>query len=201
VLIVERLLALDPAPALVREYQKMQSQLDRLTMALDKMLVLGAVHEVESTFSDVIVFNTIIQEQFERLADQLMERQITLSQELADDLPVIHSDPLEFANAILCIAENAVQFTPAGGAITVRSYQRNLHVIIEVADNGPGIETEHLPHIFKSFYKAARTRSVGGPGLGLSIAQSIVTRMHGRIEVESEPGLGSLFRILIPFNL
>jgi signal transduction histidine kinase len=72
-----------------------------------------------------------------------------------------------------------------------------------VADTGVGISGEHLGKIFERFYRvdAGRSRETGGYGLGLAIAQQAVQRNGGRIEVESEPGQGSVFRIILPTRL
>jgi two-component system sensor histidine kinase MtrB len=71
-------------------------------------------------------------------------------------------------------------------------------VFVEVSDNGPGIEPEHLSHLFDRFYKADRSRSGRGSGLGLAIAMENARLLGGTIEVWSEPGLGSRFRLVLP---
>jgi two-component system sensor histidine kinase BaeS len=73
-------------------------------------------------------------------------------------------------------------------------------VRVSVSDTGVGIAPEDLPHIFDRFWRVdrARTRAAGGSGLGLSIAQSIAEAHGGRISVESEPGKGSTFEVLLP---
>jgi two-component system phosphate regulon sensor histidine kinase PhoR len=71
---------------------------------------------------------------------------------------------------------------------------------LEVADNGPGIEPEHLPRLFERFYRVdkARSREAGGTGLGLALVKHIAQVHGGRVEVESEVGRGSTFRVLVP---
>jgi two-component system sensor histidine kinase MtrB len=69
---------------------------------------------------------------------------------------------------------------------------------IEVADDGPGIEPEHLPHLFERFYKADASRSGSGTGLGLAIAQENARLLGGEINVQSELGAGSRFTLLLP---
>jgi signal transduction histidine kinase len=99
------------------------------------------------------------------------------------------------------LVENAQHYTPDGGTITLRS-RRGDHetVILEVQDTGIGIDSKDIPLIFERFYRADKARSTqtGGVGLGLAIVQKIVNRHNGEIEVESAPGKGSLFRLVLP---
>jgi signal transduction histidine kinase len=97
---------------------------------------------------------------------------------------------------------NAIRYTPAGGRVAV-DYRRHRHdVHIDVRDDGIGIPPEHLDRIFDRFYRIdeARLRSTGGSGLGLSIAMRAARELSGRIEVHSEPGTGSTFRLIFPVN-
>src|SRR5207248_11073131 len=92
--------------------------------------------------------------------------------------------------ALQNLAANAIRFAPAGTAVRLAATPRNRAVVIAVADEGPGIPAEHLPHVFDRFYKAdaAREGVSGGSGLGLSIVKAIVERHGGTISVSSEPG-------------
>ncbi len=96
---------------------------------------------------------------------------------------------------------NAVRYTPAGGRITV-SWQRRAQGagVFEVRDTGIGIAREHLPRLGERFYRVddGRSRSSGGTGLGLAIAKHTVQRHGGELSVDSEPGKGSAFRLVLP---
>jgi len=102
--------------------------------------------------------------------------------------------------ALMNIVHNAVRYARPQTGITIRASRRDAHTVIEVADQGPGIAAEHQPKIFDRFYRAdkGRARSEGGHGLGLAIAKWSVERQGGCIEVESEVGKGSVFRITMP---
>ena len=107
----------------------------------------------------------------------------------------------ELQSAIGNLLTNAVRYTPEGGRIDVRwSLRPDGRGQVEVIDNGPGIAREHLPRLTERFYRVdgSRSRDTGGTGLGLSIVKHVMQRHGGSIDVESEPGRGSTFRLAFP---
>jgi PAS domain S-box-containing protein len=102
--------------------------------------------------------------------------------------------------AIRHLLDNAIRFSPNGGLIALRTYRQADEVVIEIDDNGVGISEELLPRIFERFWRYDKAHSTPGFGLGLPIVQKIVAYHNGRIEVESEVGQGSQFRILLPHH-
>ena len=113
---------------------------------------------------------------------------------------VVDGDPDRLKQVLIILVENALRYTPAGGRVRVSLRRRAGEVVLAVEDSGMGIAPADLPHIFDRFYRAdpARSRVAGGSGLGLAIARWIAEAHDGRIEVESEPGSGSTFRIVLP---
>lgn len=102
---------------------------------------------------------------------------------------------------LINLLENAVRFTPAGGAIRLHARTEGDRLQIEVADSGVGIPPEHIPYIWEPYYKVdpARTRDANsGTGLGLSIVKRLVEQMGAEIRVESEVNRGTVFQILLP---
>ena len=101
---------------------------------------------------------------------------------------------------MLAILDNALKYTPAGGTVQIRSFALQEEVVIEVEDTGVGIAADDVARIFDRFYRAdqARSREVPGSGLGLSIARWIAEIHNGRIEVQSQLGAGSIFRVVLP---
>jgi two-component system, OmpR family, sensor kinase len=99
------------------------------------------------------------------------------------------------------LLDNAVKYTPDGGRITVTVRETDGWAGLEVSDTGIGIPEDQLPLIFDRFYRADKARASSGAGLGLSIARQIAEAHGGRIEVESTPGEGSTFTLLLPKEL
>ena len=120
-------------------------------------------------------------------------KEIALTAEIAPDLPLLPADADRIRQVFVNLLSNALQFTPAGGKVQVRTWREPGEVRVQVADTGPGIAPEDLPHIFDRFFRGDRSRSraTGGSGLGLAIVRSLVELHHGRISVESPPALGS----------
>jgi signal transduction histidine kinase len=126
--------------------------------------------------------------------------QVSLSVDVPADVEV-YADPTRFNQALRALLDNAVKFTPEGGSIWVRSHRNGGDMVrIEVADTGIGIPEEALPRVFERFYQVdnTATRRHGGTGMGLALARKLVTLHGGRLLVESEPGKGSTFTLLLP---
>jgi len=107
----------------------------------------------------------------------------------------------EWTSAIGNLVSNAVRYTPPGGAITVSwTHRGDGNAEIEVRDTGPGIAREHIGRLTERFYRVdgSRSRETGGTGLGLSIVKHIVQRHGGELDIQSELGRGSTFRIVVP---
>jgi len=109
------------------------------------------------------------------------------------------ADRVLLRHALLNIVDNAVRYAPPGTTITLASDLHDSEVVLTVSDRGPGIAPEHQIQIFERFYRVdkARARADGGHGLGLAIAKWAVEAQAGRIEVDSEVGRGSTFRIVL----
>ena len=106
--------------------------------------------------------------------------------------------------ALTHVVNNAVQYTPAGGSITIRTCTANGYAAqVEITDTGIGIQPSEIDSIFDRFYRSDRARKtdIGGVGLGLSLARKIMEVHNGFIEAESTPGEGSIFRIILPLML
>jgi two-component system, OmpR family, phosphate regulon sensor histidine kinase PhoR len=124
----------------------------------------------------------------------------TFTVDLAPDAAEVEADPQAVRQILGNILDNAARYTPAEGAVTVRTRRRDRSVVLEVSDTGPGIPSEHLPRVFERFYRvdAARSRELGGTGLGLAIVKHLVEAHGGRVEAESRLGVGTTIRVTLP---
>jgi signal transduction histidine kinase len=96
------------------------------------------------------------------------------------------------------LGENAIKYTPPGGAVTITLEKAHDKAVLTVTDTGPGIAPEEQERIFDRFFRGDRARSRGGTGLGLALTRSIVLVHNGQITVQSAQGKGSTFRVLLP---
>jgi two-component system OmpR family sensor kinase/two-component system sensor histidine kinase BaeS len=135
-------------------------------------------------------------------------QEVDLTAQIPYDLPHAQADPDRVAQVLRNLLVNAVRHTPPGGSVTVSASSKVKHLEIAIADTGEGIAPEDLAHVFERFWRAdpARARSgtdgeerfMGGTGLGLAVAQSLVKAQGGRIWVESTLGEGTVFRFTLP---
>jgi len=107
-------------------------------------------------------------------------------------------DPMRIEQALQNLAANALKHTPPGGIIRLSARRQSGRVSVTVSDNGAGIPAEHLPHVFDRFYKADRSRSQSGSGLGLSIVKAIIERHGGTVNVSSTPNVETVFEVSLP---
>lgn len=109
-------------------------------------------------------------------------------------------DALRLRQVFFNLIENAVKFSSVGGTVSVQCEQQGQHILCRIRDNGSGIPEEHLPHIFRRFYRAdpARSSSPGGTGLGLAIARKIIDAHGGSIHVLSQVNVGTEFVVTLP---
>jgi signal transduction histidine kinase len=133
---------------------------------------------------------------------------VTLQIEPRTSLPVqLVGDPLRVKQVLLNLVSNAVKFTPAG-SVTMRVQEtertrQTMTLRFDVIDTGIGIAPEQQARIFESFTQAdnSTTRRLGGSGLGLSIVRRLVDMMGGTLAVESQPGVGSTFSVILTLKL
>ena len=127
------------------------------------------------------------------------DRGIQLNTALRERM-IVRGDRGRLKQVIVNLLDNAIRFTPRGGAVRLRSRNEGVVSILEVEDTGIGIPPAALPHVFERFYRVdeARSREDGGAGLGLSIANSISLAHGAELSVESELGRGSRFRVAFP---
>lgn len=136
-----------------------------------------------------------------RLRPQAEAKGVTIRVSVAPHLPAVRIDADRIQQVLLNLVGNAIQYTPAGGQVTVSARGEDGWVRVDVADTGIGIAPEHLPHVFERFYRVdrSRARAGGGSGLGLTIARGLVDAHGGRIWAESAgPRRGTTVSFTLP---
>ena len=125
------------------------------------------------------------------------KKNISVTVDCPEDLRLFH-DSKWTAEALFNLLDNAVKYTPAGGAIRISTEQWEMYVKLNVSDTGKGIPESNQAAIFRRFYREEEVHGEQGVGIGLYLTREIVTRQGGYIKVASEPGQGSEFSIMLP---
>jgi heavy metal sensor kinase len=111
---------------------------------------------------------------------------------------MVMADQVRLGQVIANLVDNAVKYTPVGGTVEVTTVREPSSVTLVIKDSGVGIAAEELPRIWQRFYRADRSRSEQGLGLGLSLVKAIVEAHGGQVEAQSAPGIGSTFTVRLP---
>ena len=176
-----------------------EAEADRLNRLIEDILTLSSIENQEVQIADIIDLTNATKNSMGLLEAQAKAKNIELSLIVKGE-PEIIGDADMYQQMILNLVENAIKYTRANGRVKVRLEEWFDSIILKVEDTGIGIPTEHLPRLFERFYRVdkARHRAEGGTGLGLAIVKHIVITFGGTIQVESEPGKGSIFTITLP---
>ncbi|MHB0988642.1 MAG: sensor histidine kinase [Bellilinea sp.] len=179
-----------------------EREVDRLTRLVGDLLLLSQAESGRLTLDMAEVdLDTVLLEVYQQ-ARTLAGDKVTVSLSEIDQVHII-GDRDRLKQVLLNLAANAIQYSPAGKSVTLGLQRADDRVKLFVQDTGPGISPKDLPHIFDRFFRAERSRkrsSSSGFGLGLSIADWIVKKHNGRIEVSSEEGQGTLFTVWLPMT-
>jgi signal transduction histidine kinase len=175
-----------------------QAQLDRLAWITQNLLDLSRLDAglapLEIAAHDA---GEIIASALAPFKARARDKFITLETSLPETPSELRCDRARLELALSNLLDNAIKFTPQGGQVLVSVEEAGQGVHIRVEDNGAGIHPDDLPHVFERFYRG-RGATQEGSGLGLSIAHSVVQAHNGQIHVESEPGEGARFEIILP---
>jgi two-component system phosphate regulon sensor histidine kinase PhoR len=193
-----------PAEDRERFLKTIQRHTERLNSLLEELLVLSRLESINPGLHRESVD---LQALLAAIIDDYHGRPATADHVL--DLKVdpghgaLFVDPLKITQVVENLLDNALKYTPAGSRIQLTTRMQGLgEIIVAVRDNGPGIPSEDLPHLFERFYRVdkGRSRDKGGTGLGLSIVKHIVQLHGGRVWVESKQGEGTSFFFSLPLR-
>jgi signal transduction histidine kinase len=185
--------------------------LDELLEGMDaETSLLGRVVDDLSHLHDLVIGNLELDLKIINLSEWLptillsegttaAQKGINWTVNIPSDLPNIYIDPQRMAQAIGNLVNNAIKYTSKGDDVTVAAGTKDASVWIRISDSGPGIPIEEQAKIFEPFYRGTQKQRIKqGMGLGLSIARDMIQAHQGRLEMKSEPGLGSEFTIWLP---
>jgi heavy metal sensor kinase len=182
-------------------------ELDRLRNIVESLFALSRLDAGEAmNRSEQFDLGELVTSTADQMSLLALDKQISIICHVPEPL-VVQGDRARLKQVAVNLLDNAIKYTPEGGEIHVRTAAQvgrgvlaEPHAVLEVSDNGIGIPPDALPHVFERFYRVdkARSRQLGGAGLGLSIVKSICTAHSGRVEVESKEGVGSSFRVILP---
>ena len=176
------------------------AQVERLGRLLADLRKLGELETMELEKAPVDVAQLV--EEAVDLAKQQpssAERDVFCNVQRAPwPLPSVHGDGDLLFLAVYNLLDNAFKFTSPGDRLEVRALEADAAVVVEVADTGPGVPGDELPHIFEELYRGMEARSVEGRGLGLALVKAVIERHGGTIAVRSRPGEGSVFTLRLP---
>jgi heavy metal sensor kinase len=176
----------------------------RMTRLVENLLFLAQiettpVRSTQPVLREPVELDSLLLTVYQQARTIGRTHHITLAHE---DVVTVQGDRDQLQQLLLNLVDNAIKYTPAGGTISLGLYGEGNWARLEVADTGIGIPADDLPHIFDRFYRSdkARSRTMGGAGLGLAIVREIAEAHGGRVEVFSTPGQGTLFRVWLPRN-
>ncbi len=175
---------------------------DRLLELINEILQLARLERGKEDLRLPVVLAEVVDQVREAVAVRAADADVELVVEHGDEVLVVPGDPQQLEMAISNLASNGVKFTPAGGRVTIRTYRRGDHAVVEVADTGIGIPPEDLDRVFDRFFRAAnaRSRQIQGTGLGLAIVDAIVQNHGGTVEIASVPGAGTTVTLTLALS-
>lgn len=175
-------------------------EVTRLAGVVDQLMTLSR-HDsgIETGFHEEVPLHALLGDVAEKFRLVAQEKRLTFD---VAPLPPwnVQGDDIWLSQLFFNLLDNAMKYTPSGGHVALKAETNGQLAKFIIEDTGIGIPAEHLPHLFKRFYRVdhSRNRAFGGTGLGLAICKSIVEAHHGRIEVNSQPNLGTRFTVTLP---
>jgi signal transduction histidine kinase/AmiR/NasT family two-component response regulator len=181
-----------------------EEQTDQLVRLVEDILYFSQLELNRSRIKFAPVdLNQVAEKVVATHQEHAMDTGLELIFEPETGLPLVQAQAEQIAQVVTNLVDNAVHYTSDGHVrVSTRLAAEREQACLEVQDTGPGIEPEDLPHLFERFYRGQNVGSsnIPGTGLGLSIVQEIVNLHGGKIEVESQPGQGSTFRVWLPLE-
>ncbi|MBE6070919.1 MAG: HAMP domain-containing protein [Clostridium butyricum] len=171
---------------------------ERLTRLINDILVLSNIESNLVSEVEEFLPGTIIEDVINIMRKIAVNKNVEI-QYNDDNCENILGDKDKFHQLVLNLVENSVKYSKDKGKVIINSYDYEEYYCLDIIDDGVGIPEEDIPRIFERFYRVDKSRKKGGTGLGLAIVKHIVKIFNGQIDVESELGVGSTFKVKIPY--
>ncbi len=190
----------DMKPEQQKEFiEDLDNELERLVALVNDLLELSKLEKDRVEFEEVVM-NFLLQDIVTENNYRFGQAGLDLIDYIPDKNLKVYAVPRQLRQVVSNLLDNAINYTPPGGMVTISLYRDGKEVITKVEDTGNGIPKEDQSFIFERFYRVerARSREGGGTGLGLAIVSEIIAKHNGRVWVESEKGQGSSFYFALP---
>ncbi|HSQ18055.1 MAG TPA: ATP-binding protein [Anaerolineales bacterium] len=179
--------------------QRVQYSVNSITALINDLLDMGRIEAGFDAGKEIVHLLPIIQEVLDSMRNRIKDKKHTVKVEVPSNLPAILGNPIRLRQMITNLINNAVKYTPSGGLITILGQAEDGQIILQVSDNGQGILPADQPHVFDKFYRGSNVSyDAPGSGLGLAIVQTIVQNHQGRVWLDSTPGQGTTFTVVLP---
>jgi two-component system sensor histidine kinase SenX3 len=182
---------------------RMMREAQRMSETIDDLLELSKIELDAPLRQNNVDLVSLVREAAERHSMSAAAASVRISAELPDGRFVVTGDHTQLLSAVSNLIDNAVKYSESGDTVTVRLSREPGHIVIAVEDEGIGIPQADIDRIFERFYRVdkARGRGTGGTGLGLSIVRHIMANHGGEVNVTSQEGEGSSFRLVLPAQI
>jgi len=176
-----------------------RSSVESITSLVNELLDLSRLEAGFDTRREKVHFENVLKFALDTLDGQFKLNNLNMKMEVGNDLPEVRGNPIRLRQLMDNLLSNAVKYSPKGSTIRISLHAEDNQIIFSIEDEGPGIPQTEQARIFEKFYRASNVPDdVGGSGIGLAIVKSIVDSHQGRIWVESIPGVGSTFCVVLP---
>ncbi len=187
--------------------ERIKASTDRINNLTDDMIQITTLEaELNDLKFESVDLNAVIDNAMSYTSAQVREKNISMILDLPKKLMPVQADRESLQQILIHLLQNAGAATPFEGTVRLKVQTQNEekteYILIQVSDTGGGIPPKDLPRVFTRLYRADNVliQGVGDTGVGLSITKTLTEAHHGRIWVESEQGIGSMFSVLLPIN-
>lgn len=175
------------------------TSVQNVTTLIDELLDLGRIEAGLDDRREPVQFEALIHHTVESLGHRIEKKSQTIELDIQPDLPQVFGNPIRLRQMLSNLLGNAIKYSPEGDQIKLSAGTENGQVILQISDNGIGIPLAEVTDIFNKFYRASNVpEGIPGTGLGLAIVKSIIENHGGRIWVDSTPGQGAVFSVVLP---